>query len=198
MPDKQTIHFYDTEAERYANITASDKPGTDLRAFMALLPTGAQVLDLGCGPARASVHLRDAGFKPDPVDASIGMIELANTAHDIGARVLTFDELDMVEAYDGVWANFSLLHASIEALPRHLAAIATALRPNGVFHIGMKLGEGAGRDAIERLYTYVSVEQLQELLDVADFDVLDQRQGREKGCAGTIDPFVIMRARKRA
>ena len=198
MVDKPTIAFYDSAADRYDNLTKTGAPDDDLRDFMALLPDGAHVLDLGCGPARASVHLRNAGFHPDPVDASEGMVTLANEAHDIGARLMTFDELDAVATYDGVWANFSLLHAPRADLPRHLAAIATALKPGGVFHIGMKTGDGDLRDDIDRFYTLVTVTELQGLVRDAGLTVIALREGEGKGCAGTIDPFVILRARKDA
>lgn len=197
MTDARTIAFYDQSAEDYANVVASDAPGQTLKDFIALLPPGGQVLDLGCGPATASAHMRDAGLRPDPVDASSGMVELANTRHNIGARILRFDQLDAVAAYDGVWANFSLLHAPEEDLPQHLNAITTALRPRGVLHIGMKTGNGSARDRIDRLYTFVTVDALHGLLDSADFDIIFQKEGAEKGCAGTVDPYVIMRGRKR-
>ena len=196
MVDERTIAFYDTAAQRYDNLTKSGTPDADLLAFMELLPEGAEVLDLGCGPARASVHMRAAGFRPDPVDASVGMVNIANDSHDIGARLMTFDDLDAVERYDGVWANFSLLHAPRTDLPRHLAAIAAALKPAGVFHIGMKTGTGEARDAIDRKYTYVGVDELQGLLGDAGFEIIATRTGRDKGCAGTLDEFVIMQARK--
>ena len=198
MVDERTIAFYDSAADRYDNLTKSGRPDADLLAFMELLPVGAHVLDLGCGPARASVHMRAAGFRPDPVDASKGMVTLANETHDIGARLMTFDDLDAVAAYDGVWANFSLLHAPRADLPRHLAAIATALKPAGVFHIGMKTGTGEERDAIDRKYTYVGIDELAGLLTDAGFAMLATETGRDKGCAGTLDEFVIMRARKHA
>ena len=196
MVDAKTIAFYDTASFDYAEKFKSSKPDRYLRAFMALLPDGAEVLDLGCGPAFASAHMRNAGFKVDPVDASDGMIKVANDVHDIGARKLTFDEIDMVAAYDGVWANFSLLHADRADLPRHLSAIATALRPDGVFHVGLKVGTGAARDKIDRLYTYVTVEELEGLLTDAGFTLLGTDLGEVKGMAGTVDPWVIIRARK--
>ncbi len=198
MPDAKTIAFYDSAAERYANLTKTGTPGALLKSFMALLPANAQVLDLGCGPARASVHMRDAGFRPDPVDASQGMVALANESHDIGARLMTFDELDAVAAYDGVWANFSLLHAPIADLPRHIDAVACALRTGGIFHIAMKTGEGEARDAIDRMYSYVTPLQLRNMLETGGFAVLAIDEGREVGCAGTDDAYVAMRARKNA
>lgn len=196
MVDAQTITFYDNAAFDYAAHFAKSKPDTQLRAFMALLPKGARVLDLGCGPATASAHMRDAGFEMDPVDASAGMIKVANDLHAINARQLTFDQLDMDAAYDGVWANFSLLHAPRDAWPRHLRAIATALRPDGVFHIGVKTGTGAGRDKIDRFYTYVTVPELSEMLATAGFTILGTDLGEGPGMAGTVEPWVVMRARK--
>ncbi|MDX8354048.1 class I SAM-dependent DNA methyltransferase [Cognatiyoonia sp. IB215182] len=197
MVDERTIAWYDNAAAEYEELVRTGSASDRLQEFMALLPKGASVLDLGCGPAIASVHMRAAGFRPDPVDASQGLIDLANQAHDISARYLTFDDLDMVAAYDGVWANFSLLHAPRADLPRHLAAIATALRDRGVFHIGMKVGTGEERDRIDRKYTYVTIPELHGLLEGAGFDVIAVEEGEERGSAGTVDPFVIMRARKR-
>jgi len=196
MTDDKTIAFYDNAAFDYAAKFAVSKPDAQLLAFMALLPAGGTVLDLGCGPAFASAHMRNAGFNLDPVDASEGMIKTANDLHDIGARLLTFDEIDMVDAYDGVWANFSLLHAKRADFPRYLRAIATALKPNGVFHVGLKVGEGATRDKIDRFYTYVGVPELQDLLQDAGFDVLATDLGEGVGMAGTNDPWVVIRARK--
>lgn len=196
MADAKTITFYDTAAKRYANLTSTDTPSDQLTAFMALLPPQAHVLDLGCGPAQASVHMRDKGLRPDPVDASQGMIDLANETHQIGARMLTFDDVDMVGVYDGVWANFSLLHAPRADLPRLLAALATAMRSNGILHVALKTGTGEARDEIDRLYTYLTVTEIHGLLTSAGFAVIATVEGHEVGCAGTDDPFVAMRARK--
>lgn len=196
MPDLKTISFYDTTAEQYANVFESGTPSPQLIEFMSLLPESAEVLDLGCGPARASVHMRAAGLRPDPVDASWGMIDLANDTHQIGARYLTFDQIDMVSVYDGVWANFSLLHAQRADLPRIFKAISTAVRPGGVLHTGMKTGQGESRDRLDRRYTYVTVEELRNMLEAVEFGVIAIEEGQEVGCAGTNDPFVVMRARK--
>ena len=196
MPDERTIAFYDNAADHYDNMTQTGTPGPLLLSFMALLPKGADVLDLGCGPARASAHMRAAGHNPDPVDASQGMIDLANKSHDIGARLLTFDQVDMVAAYDGVWANFSLLHAPRDDLPMIMTALATALRPQGVIHVALKTGTGQARDHIDRLYTYLTVPELHGMMTQAGFEILDTKEGSEIGCAGTNDPYVAVKARK--
>ncbi|WP_349291175.1 class I SAM-dependent methyltransferase [Loktanella sp. SALINAS62] len=194
--DHRTIGFYDTAASRYATLNHTDKASAALCAFMKLLPPGGSVLDLGCGPGRASYHLRAAGFTPDPVDASSAMVAFAQDTHALPARLASFDDLNAVAAYDGVWANFSLLHAARHDLPRHLSAIATALRPGGVFYAGMKTGQGEARDALDRRYTYVTPSEWAVMLDDAGFSLIASREGVDKGCAGTDDAFLVTLARK--
>lgn len=193
--DARTIAVYNARAGDYDDRFRTAKPDRHLQAFIGALPAGARVLDLGCGPANASAFLRAAGMVPDPVDAAPAMVALANGRHDIGARVGTFDDIDAVAAYDGVWANFSLLHAARADLPRHLAAIRRALKPGGLFHIGMKTGAGEARDALGRLYTYVGRAELLGLLAAAGFTVIAEAEGTDVGLAGTPDPFLILLAR---
>ncbi len=196
MADKRTIDVYDQKAAEYIKLTATSAPDAHLQGFIDAVTPGGRVLDLGCGPATASAHMRAAGLRPDPVDASQGMVELANATYDINARLGTFDDLMAVQTYDGVWANFSLLHAPRADLPRYIKAISTALKPGGVFLTGMKTGEGQSRDTIERLYTYVSVAELGQMLKDAGLDITFTKEGKDKGLSGSIDPFVIMRAVK--
>jgi len=194
--DRETLTVYDRKAGDYAALVRTDKPRGSLSQFIGLMPAGARVLDLGCGPGDAAAAMRDAGLRPDAVDASAGMVDLANRTHDIGARHATFDDLDAEAVYAGVWASFSLLHAARADLPRHLEQIARSLVDGGHLAIGMKVGEGAARDALGRFYTYVGVAELEGLLQEAGLDVISTREGEERGMAGTIDPYVIMTARK--
>lgn len=193
--DSRTIAAYEANAEAYSKRFRVVRLTRPLKAFIDRLPEGVRVLDLGCGPGDASAHLRDAGMHPDPIDASPAMVAMANDRHRIGARLGTFDDLDALAAYDGVWANFSLLHAPRADLPRHLAAIRRALKPGGLFHIAMKTGTGEIRDRLGRSYTYVGRQELAGLLADAGFAIIAVANGRERGLAGTLDPFVIFRAR---
>jgi len=196
MADDQTIQTYDAKAADYAARFAGGAPSTSLNRFMALLPERAHVLDLGCGPGNASFHLREAGFTPDPVDASAAMVEIARETFGLEARQARFDAPFRADTYHGVWANFSLLHAARADFPGHLAALNRALLPGGVFHLGMKTGEGERRDTLGRFYTFYEIEDLRRYLAAAGFDVLDVHEGIEAGLAGTPDPFVLILARK--
>jgi len=196
MSDAETIEVYNTRVEDYTNAFAPQSADADLQGFIDAVRAGGKVLDLGCGPATASVFMREAGLLPDPVDASVEMVNTANERHNIGARVALFSDIDQQAAYDGVWANFSLLHADRADMPTHLSALHTALKPDGVLHLGLKLGTGARRDTIGRFYTYYTEPEIVTLLNSTGFEITHTRQDTGIGMAGTNDPFIIIRAKK--
>ncbi len=199
MSDSETLKVYDAKAHEYSeNFCQSQTPDTQLQSFMDALPAQATVLDLGCGPGRSAAIMASNGFVVTATDASAEMVKIAQTMPSVNARQASFDDLDDDAFYDGIWANFSLLHADRADLPRLFSAIARALRSNGVFHIGMKTGDGASRDPIGRLYTYVGEDELDRLLNGAGFVPFARWSGSAVGLAGTEDPFVIVQARKNA
>ncbi len=195
MSDRETLDVYARRASDYADLTQQDdKINVDLVAFMEDLPEGAHLLDLGCGPGQSAAIMAARGFVATATDAVPEMVDLAARHPGVTARVATFDDLTEVAAYDGIWANFSLLHAERAEMPRHLAAIARALRPQGRFHIGVKTGEGAARDGIGRQYTYYTETELEGLLFAAGFRVVARRTGEDKGLDGVMAPWITMRA----
>lgn len=196
MVDQKTISIYDEKVGEYADRFARDVPSEPLKKFMNLLPKGARILDWGCGPAASSFHMRNFGFVPDPLDASLEMVNLANERFNIGARVGTFDDELLEAAYDGVWANFSLLHARREDLPRHIARLNKALKISGLLYMGMKTGEGERRDHLGRFYTYYQISELRTFLEMRGFKLLDLVEGQEAGLAGKIEPFALIMAQK--
>ena len=166
-----------------------------LLKFIERIEPGGYVLDLGCGPAKASSIMRDKGLRVDPVDASSEMVQLANSNHDIGARKAYFNEINSIKTYEGIWANFSLLHATASDFPKILCALQQAMKPGGVFHLGMKTGSGAARDKLGRFYTYYSQEELADRLTEAGFQVTEVETGEGRGLAGDIEPWVVISSR---
>lgn len=165
-------------------------------ASFSTIAHGSSILDLGCGPGIASGIMAAEGHAVTATDATPEMVALAEARPGVTARRATFDDIDEVAAYDGVWANFSLLHAPRADLPRHLAALATALKPGGLFHIGMKTGTGEHRDTLGRLYTYVTQTELSDLLNAAGLHPFETRTGADKGLDGSLAEWVTILARK--
>ena len=192
MSDKETIDVYNARAATYADTFARTKPDADLLAFMdAIIPKG-HILDLGCGPGNSAAMMQAAGFTVEATDASPEMIRIAREQHKVDARLATFDDIAGTDLYNGIWANFSLLHAPKADMPRHLSALRETLKPGGIFHIGLKIGDDANRDKIGRLYSYYQEDELKHLLANAGFTPRTTRLGAESGLDGTVAPFIIV------
>lgn len=194
MTDPETIRLYDARAQDYARLTGADVPDATLTAFIAALPPGARVLDFGCGPGLSAGHMAAAGHRVQAWDASAAMAALAATRPGVTARQASFDDLDAEDAYDGVWANFSLLHAPRADVPRHLSAIARALKPGGLVHVAVKEGTGEARDSLGRLYTYFTEAELAALLTRAGLAPGPFARGQDKGLDGVVAPWISVTA----
>ncbi|MVO17688.1 class I SAM-dependent DNA methyltransferase [Parasedimentitalea huanghaiensis] len=197
MTDQETMAVYAEAADEYADrfaLTKNADQDADLFAFLSDVPNGGHVLDLGCGPGQWAARLRDEGLTVEATDASPEMVDLAKANYGLDAKLATFEDLADEVHYDGVWANFSLLHAPRADFPRHLKRIQRALRPGGCLSIGMKIGSGENRDHLGRFYAYYSEDELRALLTEAGFNVTRSRIGNGKGLAGSDDTFVVMTA----
>jgi len=157
--DAETLAFYDREAETYA---ARPHPVRfeRLHRFLALLPAGASILELGTGGGRDAAEMLRLGFEVTPTDGSAGLAAVA--ARNLGrpVRVMRFEALDAQAAYDGVWANASLLHAPFAQLGDILGRVRRALKPGGRFFATFKAGDGPDRDSLGRYYNFPSEAML--------------------------------------
>lgn len=157
--DRDTLQFYRRNAEAYAGWAKA--PSAQLKAFLALLPPGGSILELGCGAGNHSAEMLAAGFSLRATDGSPEMADVAARRLRHPVETMLFQELDEQDAYDGVWASACLLHVPRDELADILARIRRALKPEGVFYASFKLGEGDGRDSLGRYYNYPSPEWLQ-------------------------------------
>ena len=194
MEDRETLSVYDAKADEYANMVSSPKPDRHLSAFMDALPKGARVLDLGCGPGRSAQFMTDAGFAVEAWDASPEMARLGHETYGLDVQVKGFSDLNAAAVYDGIYANFSLLHAPKAEMPGHLNRIATALCSGGQFHIGTKTGKGEKRDPLGRFYAYYTDVELTGLLGDVGLTVKSRATGADVGLDGVEAPWIIMRA----
>ncbi len=156
--DNDTLQFYRDNARSYADWAKA--PSTRLVRFMALLPSGGSVLELGCGAGNHSAEMLAAGFAVRPTDGSPEMAEVASKRLGRPVETLLFDQLDEQAAYDGVWASACLLHVPREELTGILGRIHRALKPSGLFYASFKTGEPDGRDKLGRYYNYPEREWL--------------------------------------
>jgi ubiquinone/menaquinone biosynthesis C-methylase UbiE len=194
--DTETIKYYDKSAESYLDKVCNTYPDSDLLSFINSIKSGGTVLDLGCGPGNSSAMMQSAGLNVQASDCSQKMVDIAKNKFNVDAIKAEFKELSEIDLYDGVWANFSLLHAPRTEMLSNLKKINRSLKKKGYLHIGLKIGNGEKRDTLGRQYTYYQPKELKSLLISAGFTINTIRLDMDGAISmtGMIEPFMIVTA----
>lgn len=193
--DPATYDFYESQAPHFSLSTAISH-SRHLDAFLDKVSIDARVLELGCGAGRDAARIIERGFDLDATDGIPAMVAKANERHDVGARLMRFDELDASEAYDAVWAHACLLHCPRSELPGILALIHRSLRPGGIHYASFKLGDGEGRDLLGRLHNFPDAEWIRAQYEDANFSTLEEKIFPGKGSDGTMRDWFALTVRK--
>ena len=190
--DNITIDVYNKNAAEYANLDIDNVSLKAYRDFSSALPKNGLVLDYGCGPGYFAKKFLADGFKVDAFDASEKMIEIASMETQINWWVADFKSFRATKQYDGIWANFSLLHAPKKEIIPLIKTIFKSLKPHGLFSIGLKLGTGEKRDNIGRKYSYFEEQEISNILENEGFYHISHHLGEAKGLDGESANFIII------
>ncbi|WP_233206809.1 class I SAM-dependent methyltransferase [Caulobacter sp. FWC2] len=110
---------------------------------------------------------------------------------------MRFDELEAAQAYDGILANASLLHAPRSALTDILSRLFRALRPGGVHLASFKVGDAEGRDGLGRYFNYLSGDAVEAAYrGAADWEILSINDYVGGDYEGSQRPWVVITARR--
>ena len=157
LTDFDTLTYYQTAAPVYRG---SGKEGTNrfLKDFLDTLPSGARILDLGCGGGRDSREMIRRGFDVTACDGSATVAQQAENRIGQTVHVLRFQDLAFDQEFDAVWASASLLHVPRPALTQVLRRVHRALRPGG-WHMATYKAQGKeGRDSVGRYFNHLFVD----------------------------------------
>lgn len=176
--DKKTIDTYNMMAVEYDNETVDfweRFPKTIINKFIEL--TKGKVLDVGSGPGRDGLLLKDAGFDVVCIDASEAMVSLSKEK-GLESVVGDFTNLPFGEdSFDGVWAYTSLLHIPKAEIHKAIQEIKRVLKTGGIFGLGLIEGdseeyrESSGVN-MPRLFSYYPKDEIEKLLENNDFEIL--------------------------
>jgi SAM-dependent methyltransferase len=193
--DEDTLQFYQNHAQAYAERAIAKH--TRLARFLALLPPGAKILELGCGAGAASAEMMAKGFDVDPTDGSPEMAAKASSYLGRPVQTLLFHDIDKADTYDGVWANACLLHVPRPELAQVLTLIWRALKPGGCFYASFKSGDAEGRDTLNRYYNYPSADWLRtNYADAGSWSSISIETGEVRGFDNLRAPMLFVVARK--
>ena len=169
-----TLEYYNQNASSFTADTLSANMSDVRTRFLDLLPLHPSVLDFGCGSGRDTKAFLDTGCKVNAMDGSAELCKAASRYTGIEVKCRLFNELDEVEAYDGIWACASILHVSSSELPDVIQRMVRALKLHGIFYASFKYGTFEGtRNG--RYFTDMTEEKFENLLhDIHDCKVREQ------------------------
>ena len=188
LPDRVIAHY-----ERHAHAWDedrrrngwNDKPWHD--RFVASLPAGASVLDLGCGSgAPVALNMAAHGLKVTGIDSSPTLISLCRERLP-GHHWIVGDMRapPVRERYDGVLAWDSFFHLAPGDQQRMFGIFAEHCRPRAVlmFNAGPASGEAVGTYKGDPLYhASLDPKDYARLLDGIGFDIVAHAvEDREAG-----------------
>lgn len=200
IADPQTIGIYAQEAAKYAVRDRKERADGFLEPFITMMPAGAVILDLGCGSGWAGAIMQDQhGFDVHALDVTPEMAALAQQKLKRTVRVASFESVDDIEKYDGIWASGALLHVPKTDMPALLAKLALALKKGGLLLATFKSGEGESRDKLGRFYAYYTLSELQRLFEaVPGFVIEGHLESTGTDFTGNVNTVYALKARRTA
>lgn len=173
-----TIQSYNANADAYASgtpfqVSGGFKPWID--ATVALLPTGARIIEIGSGCGRDAVYIESQGFKVERTDAAQAFVTLLQeqgyNAHTFNILIDDFDAL-----YDLVYAAGVFLHVTPPEFTQALIKIHSSLTHRGILSFSVKTGIGQEWETKKlgspRYFCYWKQESLAKLLCTTGFEIV--------------------------
>lgn len=159
-----------------------------LDRFLALVPAGGTILDIGCGSGEPIArHVVQCGYRVTGIDSSEALIALCRDrmpGHDW--HIADMRRLSLGATFDGLIAWDSFFHLTVEdqramfpIFRAHAGAGAPLMFTSGPAH-----GEAMGEFGGEPLYhASLAPEEYRALLDANHFEVVDFRS-EDPSCGG--------------
>lgn len=140
----KTIDYYNTNAKKFVEGTLNVDFKSTQDKFIAKLPKAGYILDFGCGSGRDTKYFLAKNFKVDAIDGSVELCKIASEYTNIKVCHMYFNELTIVNKYDGIWACSSILHLSLDDLVDVFKRMSKALKDKGIIYTSFKYGDFSG------------------------------------------------------
>jgi ubiquinone/menaquinone biosynthesis C-methylase UbiE len=183
MADKQTIDSYDKIAEEFHKRNAKSIWSKEYQIFAQLMGDRKDILEIGCGTGRDAEELINLGFTYTGIDASIGMLKLAQERIPQGKfQVGDFFKLDFADNnFDGFWAAAAFLHVPKADIDLVIKESYRILKPGGIGFISMKekthKEEGVIHEekygGIQRYFAFYTQDEFAKILERNGFKIVE-------------------------
>jgi len=199
---RQTIAAYDKSAHNYAekfdNYTTYQNR---MREFQRKhIPTGAHILDLGCGPGNniRTILEQDHTCIFDGIDLSVEFINIAKKRFpQFNFHLQNICNLNLRSIYDVVIASFCIVHLTDDETTYFIQSLSKIIRDRGSLYLSYMNGEKSGFETTsfskdEIFFNYYQDEFILSQLDQAGFSILEvfKEEYAESDGSTTIDTFI--------
>nr|WP_294671886.1 class I SAM-dependent methyltransferase [uncultured Blautia sp.] len=169
----KTLDYYNQNVTTFIADTISVDLKDTQNKFINALP-GDKILDLGCGSGRDTKYFLEIGLKVTAVDGSEELCKRASDYLGIPVYHMLFQELDLEDEYNGIWACSSILHLPKDELRTVFYKMVTALKSSGVIYTSFKYGEFEG-ERNGRYFTDFTIELFSEFIkNIPDLKIEEQ------------------------
>lgn len=169
----KTLDYYNQNVTTFIADTISVDLKDTQNKFINALP-GDKILDLGCGSGRDTKYFLEIGLKVTAVDGSEELCKRASDYLGIPVYHMLFQELDLEDEYNGIWACSSILHLPKDELRTVFYKMVTALKSSGVIYTSFKYGEFEG-ERNGRYFTDFTIELFNEFIkNIPDLKIEEQ------------------------
>ena len=142
--NNKTINYYNKYTKSFIQTTRFVDFTNIQNKFLSYLPSGAFILDFGCGSGRDTKYFLKRNYNVSAIDGSEEICKEASKYTGIKVKQMLFEELNDQNIYDGIWACASVLHLSREKLPNIFHKMHQALKTNGIIYTSFKYGTFEG------------------------------------------------------
>ena len=169
-----TIDYYNKNAVAFNASTVEVEFHEMQDKFLANIVCGKKLLDFGCGSGRDTKYFLSKGYDVDAPDGSTEMCALAENLTGIKVKQMMFDELDILNEYDGIWACSSILHLNKTDLKDVMIKMAAALKDTGIIYTSFKYGDFSG-ERNGRFFTDFTSESFSEFMkDIPELEIKEE------------------------
>jgi len=163
----KTINYYDINAKEFVEGTLNVDFKATQDKFINKLPAKGYILDFGCGSGRDTKYFLAKDFNVDAIDGSIELCKIASEYTNIKIRHMYFNELSIVNKYNGIWACSSILHLSLDDLVDVFKRMSKALKDEGIIYTSFKYGDFSG-ERNGRFFTDMTEDSFANLIANVD------------------------------
>lgn len=163
----KTINYYDINAKEFVEGTLNVDFKATQDKFINKLPAKGYILDFGCGSGRDTKYFLAKDFNVEAIDGSIELCKIASEYTNIKVRHMYFNELSIVNKYDGIWACSSILHLSLDDLVDVFKRMSKALKDEGIIYTSFKYGDFSG-ERNGRYFTDMTEDSFAKLIANVD------------------------------